>query len=97
MSKRDKVIKYLGVLGIIIFLAAVVIAVYMMRHNMGQAPGIDFGSGQYYYTDIPGWQKYFLGNHYENHVPMAVLVGLFFLWGILMYRLLIFLDQKWKS
>ena len=44
--------------GILLFVAAVFVAIYMMYHNMGQVPGIDFGPGQYYYTDIPGWQKY---------------------------------------
>lgn len=80
--------------GIIIFIAAVIIAIYMMANNMGQAPGIDFGPGQYYYTDIPGWQKYFLPNHYDNPVPLGILIILFFVWGVLMYRLWDFLDRK---
>lgn len=82
--------------GILIFVAAVVIAVYMMANNMGQAPGIDFGPGQYYYTDIPGWQKYFLPDHYDNPVPLSVLIVLFFAWGFLMYRLWTYLDRKLK-
>lgn len=82
--------------GVIIFLAAVLTAIYIMAKGMGQVPGIDFGPGQYYYTDIPGWQKYFLPDHYENHVPMAVLIGLFFAWGYLMYRLWVFVDKKWN-
>ena len=71
--------------------------VYMVSQNMGQVPGIDFGPGQYYYTDIPGWQKYFLVNAYDNHVPLAVLIGLFFAWGYLMYRFWCFLDRRWKD
>lgn len=94
MGKKEKITKGLCVLCVVLFLAAVVAAVYMMSQNMGQVPGIEFGPGQYYYTDIPGWQKYFLGNHYENPVPMPVLIGLFFLWGFLMYRLWGFLDKK---
>ena len=82
--------------GIAIFLAAVVIAVDMMANNMGQAPGIDFGPGQYYYTDIPGWQKYFLPDHYDNPVPLSILITLFFAWGFLMYRLWSYLDRKLK-
>ncbi|MCI9164192.1 MAG: hypothetical protein HFG59_13260 [Lachnospiraceae bacterium] len=82
--------------GVVLFVAAVFIAVYMMANNMGQVPGIDFGPGQYYYTDIPGWQKYFLPDHYDNPVPMGVLLVLFFAWGLLMYRLWAFLDRKLK-
>ena len=32
--------------GVLIFIAALILAVYMMANNMGQAPGIDFGPGQ---------------------------------------------------
>lgn len=91
-----KLVKYIGIVGTVIFVFAVCIAMYMMAKGMGQVPGIDFGPGQYYYTDIPGWQKYFLPNHYENHVPLLVLIGLFFAWGFLMYRAWIWLDNKWS-
>lgn len=89
----SKILKIAGIAGTMIFIAALFVAVYMMSRNMGQAPGIDFGPGQYYYTDIPGWQKYFLVNAYDNHVPMAALIGLFFAWGYLMFRAWCFLDK----
>ncbi len=95
-KKSGKTMKIVCAAGVIIFLAAVLIAIYIMAKGMGHVPGIDFGPGQYYYTDIPGWQKYFLPDHYENHVPMAVLIGLFFAWGYLMYRLWVFVDKKWN-
>lgn len=96
-QKEGRFLKIAGIFGIVIFLAAVLISVYMMSQNMGQAPGIDFGPGQYYYTDIPGWQKYFLTESYDNHVPVWVLIGLFFAWGYVMYCLWCFLDKKWKD
>ena len=96
-QKDGKLLKTIGFIGIVIFIAAIAVSVYIMRHNMGQVPGIDFGPGQYYYTDIPGWQKYFLTNAYDNHVPLAVLVVLFFAWGYLMYRFWCFLDKRWKD
>ncbi|MCI8269341.1 MAG: hypothetical protein HFG55_06755 [Lachnospiraceae bacterium] len=89
-------LKIICTAGVIFFVAAIFIAVYMMANNMGQVAGIDFGPGQYYYTDIPGWQKYFLPDHYENPVPLGVLLFLFFSWGFLMYRLWTYLDQKLK-
>lgn len=96
-QKEGKLVKIAGILGVVIFAGAVLTAVYMMSRNMGQVPGIDFGPGQYYYTDIPGWQKYFLINAYDNQVPVWVLMGLFFAWGYVMYRFWCFLDRKWKD
>ena len=81
---------------ILIFLASCAIAIYILVNNIGQVPGIDFGPGQYYYTDIPGWQKYFLPNPYNNQVPLSILILLFFAWGFLMYRLWTYLDKKLK-
>ncbi|MGN0158183.1 MAG: hypothetical protein ACI39W_03430 [Brotaphodocola sp.] len=96
MKEQKKItpLKMIGWIGTVLFLVAFVTAMYMMVNGMGQVPGIDFGPGQYYYTDIPGWQKYFVPNHYENHVPLWVLITLFFAWGYLMYRLWAFLDKK---
>ena len=96
-EKNSSVLKVVGIIGTIIFIIAIITAFYMMYHGMGLLEGFDFGAGQYYYTDIPGWQKYFVPDYYENHVPMSVLIGLFFAWGFLMYRLWTFLDKKIKQ
>ena len=95
-KKNSPVLKVVGIIGTIIFIIAIITAFYMMYHGMGLLEGFDFGAGQYYYKDIPGWQKYFVPDYYENHVPMSVLIGLFFAWGFLMYRLWGFLDKKIK-
>lgn len=97
-SKRssDSLLTYIGIGGTVLFILAFFVAMYMMAKGMGQVPGIEFGPGQYYYTDIPGWQKYFVPNHYENHVPLMVLIGLFFAWGFLMYKAWVWLDNKWS-
>ena len=50
-NRRKRISKWLGITGAVIFIGAVLVSVYMMAHNMGHAPGIDFGPGQYYYTD----------------------------------------------
>ena len=66
-NKKSPVLKVVGIIGTIIFILAVITAFYMMYHGMGLLEGFDFGAGQYYYTDIPGWQKYFVPDYYENH------------------------------
>lgn len=95
-QKKVTPLKIVGWTGTILFVLASAAACYMMVNGMGQVPGIDFGPGQYYYTDIPGWQKYFVPDFYENHVPMSVLIALFFAWGIVMYRLWTFLENRLK-
>ena len=95
-KKNSPVLKIVGYTGVVIFVIAIVVAFYMMVNHMGQVPGLDFGPGQYYYTDIPNWQKYFLPDYYKNTTPMWVLIALFFIWGFLMYRLWGFLDKKLK-
>lgn len=86
--------KWAGILGCVIFGIAILITTYMICHNMGQVEGIDFGPGQYYYTDIPNWPKYFSGNYYDCPVPMSFLIALFFIWGYIMFRFWAFLDDK---
>ena len=69
-KKEFSILKIVGYVGAVVFAVAVVVAFYMMINHMGQVPGLDFGPGQYYYTDIPGWQKYFVPDYYDNNVPM---------------------------
>ena len=92
-KKKISILKIVGYAGAVIFLIAIVIAFYMIYNGMGQLPGFDFGAGQYYYTDIPNWQKYFVPDFYENHVPLWILIAIFFIWGFLMYRLWVFVEE----
>lgn len=96
MKEKKKIsgLKIVGIIGTVIFIISAGIAFYMMINHMGQVPGLDFGPGQYYYTDIPNWQKYFVPDFYENHVPMWILIALFFVWGFLMYRLWAFVEER---
>ena len=96
MREKKKVsgLKIVGWFGTIVFVFAIGLAFYMMVNHMGQVPGLDFGPGQYYYTDIPGWQKYFVPDYYDNQVPLWVLISLFFIWGFLMYRLWTFVEER---
>lgn len=96
-KKNDMILKVIGWIGTIIFIIAIGISFYMMVNHMGQVPGLDFGPGQYYYTDIPNWQKYFVPDFYDNNVPMWVLIVLFFVWGFMMYRLWIFLEERFDK
>ena len=96
-KKNDMILKVIGWIGTIIFIIAIGVSFYMMVNHMGQVPGLDFGPGQYYYTDIPNWQKYFVPDFYDNNVPMWVLIALFFMWGFMMYRLWTFLEERFDK
>ena len=43
----------------VVMVAAVGAAVWVAAGRHGLLPGLDFGPGQYYYTDIPNWERYF--------------------------------------
>lgn len=93
-KKHGRAIKIACTIAIVIFLLSVAAAIYIMVHHIGTVEGVLCGPGQYYYTDIPNWKEYFLKDYYQNHIPMGVLIGLFFVWGFLMYKLWGWLDRK---
>lgn len=76
--------------------AAVAAATLAMRHA-GLIDGLDFGCGQYYYTDIPDWQKYFSGDGVGGSVPFWVCFLLFALWGCLVYLAWVWIDRNGRK
>ncbi len=74
--------------------AAVVASCWMMFRHMGLIDGLDFGCGQYYYTDIPDWQRWFSVEDFKDGIPRWVYYALFFAWGWAMYRLWAWLDSR---
>ena len=77
-----------------IMAAAVVAATVLMCGQYGLLPGLDFGCGQYYYTDIPGWEKYFSVKGVVDGLPRGVYYLLFFAWGYAMSRLWRWIDSR---
>lgn len=84
-------------LSIALLIVATVAGIYIMSHGIGLIDGMPFGCGQYYYTDIPGWQRYFQANHYSGSTPMWILIALFFLWGWAMMRLWIWIEKRFQE
>ncbi|MDE3275024.1 MAG: hypothetical protein PUJ80_03255, partial [Verrucomicrobiota bacterium] len=62
------------------------------RH--GLLPGLDFGPGQYYYTDIPNWERYFSVDGIAADCPAWVYYLVFAIWGWLMYCLWRWIDRR---
>lgn len=81
---------------LVLLILTVGFGIYAMKHHLGFIDGLNFGAGQYYYTDIPGWQKYFTETHYQSPVSMWILIVLFFAWGALMFKAWTWLERKIK-
>ncbi len=65
----------------------IVIALWIMAGGRGLQESLDFGAGAYYYADIPDFEKYTEAASFQSRLPYLVYVGLFLLWGWLMYLL----------
>ena len=69
----------------VVMAAATVAAAGFMLAQCGRLPGLDFGPGQYYYTDIPDWPRYFSSAGIAGSPPGWVCYALFAAWGGLAY------------
>lgn len=78
----------------IVAVATLLIAIYIMLHGMGLAPDLDFGAGAYYYADIPEFEKYTGDGAYDSKLPTWLAITLFLAWGFLMWRLWQWIDRR---
>ena len=90
-SRRDKIFKVVTVLVVVAILFC---AFWIMGHKMGLVPDYDFGAGAYYYADIPGFENIEKEGVYKTKVPYWIHVVLFLAWGWLMYRLWVWIDKR---
>ena len=79
---------------IIVVVAVLLVAGYIMFNHMGLVEGYDFGVGAYYYVDIPDFEKIVDHDALKVKTPVWVHVLLFFAWGWLMWRLWLWIDKK---
>ncbi len=79
---------------IIMAVAVLVTAGYIMFNRLGLIDGYDFGVGAYYYVDIPGFDDIVDEDAYRTSVPLWVHLVLFVAWGWLMWRLWLWIDRK---
>ena len=75
----------------VVTLAAVI---YIMIHQLGLDPNLDFGAGAYYYADIPDYEKKLNWDIYKAKLPYWVYVVIFLLWGFLMWKLWQWIERK---
>ena len=94
--KRVQIVKVLNGIAIIIFLIIIGMAIYIMKNDIGLIEGLNFGPGSYYYSDIPGWEKYFFTHTYEHSLSPLFIIGFFVGWGLLCWTAWVYLDRKFK-
>ncbi len=90
-------ITWLNCLAVAATIAAIAEAVHIMKNGFGLLEQLDFGAGAYYYADIPGFASLVNGSHYQSPVSMPVLIILFLIWGVLMYRLWAWMESGTNS
>lgn len=79
---------------IVMLVAVIGSALYIMANGLGLASSLDFGAGAYYYADIPNYERFDNGKLFVSYVPRWVHYLLFLIWGALMYRLWNHIDKK---
>lgn len=93
MKKPAKDIIY-KIVTVIMAVAVIVSAAYIMVNRLGLIDGYDFGVGAYYYVDIPDFEKVLPTDAYRTELPMWVHIFLFVAWGWLMWRVWLWIDRK---
>ena len=86
--------KIVTIFCVLLFIASAVAAVFIMKNGTGLINGLDVGSGQYYFTDIPNWKHYFLTDAYDCPFGIPFLTFLFVVWGVIMFKLWVWLEKK---
>lgn len=79
---------------VVMIVAVLIAAVYIMINHLGLVEGYDFGVGAYYYVDIPEFEKIVDKDAFVTSVPVWVHVVFFIAWGWLMWRLWLWIDRK---
>lgn len=86
--------KAFKVVTILVVVAILVCAFWIMGNKLGLVPDYDFGAGSYYYADIPGFENIEKEGAFKTSVPYWVHVVLFLGWGWLMYRFWVWIDKR---
>lgn len=97
MDKQHRFMRFFNYFCIALTICAFFVACYCGSQDLGLIDG-SFGPGSYYYSDIPGWEKIFLSEstwHLGFDQPL-VAMSFFILWGLFSFRVLLWLDGKFK-
>ncbi|MDA3734124.1 hypothetical protein PBV87_21855 [Niameybacter massiliensis] len=94
--KQAQIVKVLNYIALGIFIIIIGCAIYIMQNDIGLIEGLNFGPGSYYYSDIPGWEKYFFNHRFVQNLNPLLIIGLFCGWGFICWKAWVYLDTKLK-
>lgn len=86
--------RFFSFLAMVIGGVAVLAVLWIMAKGFGLVDGLEFGSGSYYYADIPEYDKYMHDGAFYTSLPFWIYVLLFILWGVVMYWLWVWLERR---
>ena len=89
--KRNKIFSTVTA---IIAVAVIACSIIIAAKGLGLVDGYDFGVGEYYYADIPGFEKIINDDAYDSAVPLWVHIALFLGWGYIVWRLWVWIEKK---
>lgn len=92
MSPKGK--KVFKIATVVLAVAVLLLALWIMVRGMGLVEGLDFGAGAYYYADIPDFDKIVRSGVYDSQLPLWLAILLFLAWGALMYLLWLWIDRR---
>lgn len=93
--EREKVnLSVTTVITVIVLIASIVVAIWIMIHHMGLSDSLDFGAGAYYYADMPGFERWTNKEYYHSQIPIWILITIFLIWGAAMMKLWIYIDCR---
>ena len=92
MSPKGK--KVFKIATVVLAVAVLLLALWIMVRGMGLVEGLDFGAGAYYYADIPDFDKIVRSDVYDSQLPLWLAILLFLVWGALMYLLWLWIDRR---
>lgn len=72
---------------IVMIVATLCVALFIMANHMGLADNLDFGAGAYYYADIPDFDRILKNKDRTFDSIYWICMAIFIIWGVIIYKI----------
>ncbi|MBO8168704.1 MAG: hypothetical protein H0Z35_05880 [Thermoanaerobacteraceae bacterium] len=76
-----------------LFVVILVVTIYLIIRDPGNLSNQPYGAGDYYYTDVEGFEKVFFGKGLGTNYPI-LFFSLFISWGLICWYFLKWIEKK---
>ncbi|SMB85026.1 hypothetical protein SAMN00017405_1589 [Desulfonispora thiosulfatigenes DSM 11270] len=90
VKKKRSIFVTVNIIILVLVLIAAVTTIFMDPGNMSDG---DYGAGDYYYTDLEGFEKIFYTMNLGTNHPI-IFFSLFLGWGLICWRILKYFDKR---